>query len=267
MLNHHVTAIMENEWAQLRRNKVALFTILAPPVLLVTVGVAVLLLSALLHATSSQIEGTLAPLWTQGHQATYRSGAAMVQSALLSPLLLLFQLIPLVVPMTIASYSIVGEKQSRSLEALLATPIHTWELLLGKALAAALPALLATWLGFDVFALVAWVLLDRALFAELIVGPTWVLGMLMLTPLFAMLAVGVGIIISSKVREPQSAQQFSSLIVLPILGALVGQIVGLVQMSVGFILVTAVAVGLVDLAVLGLAVKLFNRESILIHWR
>ena len=48
-------------------------------------------------------------------------------------ILVLYMLAPLFIPLTIASYSIIGEKQLRTLEPLLATPIRTWELLAAKA--------------------------------------------------------------------------------------------------------------------------------------
>jgi ABC-2 type transport system permease protein len=49
-------------------------------------------------------------------------------------------LIPTMIAMNSAAFSIVEEKLSHSLEPLLATPVQTWEILLGKALAGAIPA-------------------------------------------------------------------------------------------------------------------------------
>ena len=57
------------------------------------------------------------------------------------------------VAISLATFSIVDEKLSGSLEALLATPVKTWELLLGKALAGAMPALLVTWICAALFIL------------------------------------------------------------------------------------------------------------------
>jgi ABC-2 type transport system permease protein len=47
------------------------------------------------------------------------------------------------VPLGIASYSIVGEKVEKSLEPLLATPLTDGEILLGKAISAVIPTLIA----------------------------------------------------------------------------------------------------------------------------
>jgi ABC-2 type transport system permease protein len=176
-------------------------------------------------------------------------------------------MIPLVVPITIASYSIIGEKQTRSLEALLATPIRTWELLLGKALAAVLPGIIATWWTYVLFATAARFAVSDAVYTNIIVGPTWVLAVVLLTPLFSFLAVGCAIIISSRVKDPQSAQQLGSLVVLPLIGVLVAQVTGAVTLGLGSVLGTALLIGLVDVVLLGVAVRLFSRETILMNWR
>ena len=64
-----------------------------------------------------------------------------------------FLLIPAMVPMAIATQSVIGEKTARSLEPQLATPMEVSELLIGKALASATPAVLATWGVFLLYGL------------------------------------------------------------------------------------------------------------------
>jgi ABC-2 type transport system permease protein len=269
LVNRHVLAVIENEWAQLRRNKVVIFTTVAPPILLVAVALAVLFITSFLNVDLTKVTngGPLNMLAGRGGGVPGLSSADQVRAALLSPFLVLFQMIPLVVPITIASYSIVGEKQSRSLEALLATPIKTWELLLGKAAAAAFPGIAATWWTYIVFALAAKFVVSDAVYNNIIVGPTWVLAVVVLTPLFSFLAVGCAIVISSRVRDPQSAQQLGSLVILPLIGVLVAQVTGAVTLGLGSVLGAALVIGLIDLALLGVAVKLFSRETILMNWR
>ena len=55
------------------------------------------------------------------------------------------------VPLGIASYSIVGEKVEKSLEPLLATPLTDGEILLGKAISAIIPTLVAMYAAAVVF--------------------------------------------------------------------------------------------------------------------
>src|SRR5205823_2581484 len=157
--------------------------------------------------------------------------------------------------------------QTRSLEALLSTPIRTWELLTAKALAAAIPGILATWSSFGVFALTGFFVLREPIYRDLILGPSWLVAVLLLAPALTMLAVGLGIIISSKVREPHSAQQLGSLVILPLLAALVAQTVGAVDLNAVVIAQTALSVAVLDAIIMVVAVRLFRRETILTTWR
>src|SRR3970282_1605942 len=70
--------------------------------------------------------------------------ADCLQICLINQFLILFMMMPLIIPVAIAAYSIVGEKTTRSLEPLLATPITTEELPPANSLAAAIPAIVAT---------------------------------------------------------------------------------------------------------------------------
>jgi len=268
-LNRHVLAVIENEWAQLRRNKVVIFTTIMPPILLVAISLSMLVLTSFLDVDLKKVatETSGGLLGGSGAQFPGLSSGDQVRAALLTPFLILFQMIPLVVPITIASYSIVGEKQARSLEALLATPIRTWELLFGKALAAALPGIIATWWTYILFAVTARFTVSDAVYQRIIVSQTWVLAVVLLTPLFSFLAVGCAIIISSRVRDPQSAQQLGSLVILPLIGVLVAQVTGAVTLGLGSIVSTALAVAFVDAVLLWSAVRLFSRETILMNWR
>jgi ABC-2 type transport system permease protein len=76
-----------------------------------------------------------------------------LQVFLLSQFNFYLLLIPTMIAVSFATFSIVDEKLSGSLEALLATPVRTWELLLGKVLSGAVPALLVTWVCAIIFIL------------------------------------------------------------------------------------------------------------------
>jgi ABC-2 type transport system permease protein len=254
---------MENEWNQLIRNRVVVFTTLVPTVLLVLLAVVVLAVASFIHQSGGSIDLLQkAGLGVAGVAAT--DGMLI---SLLNPFLVLFQVIPLVVPITIASYSIVGEKQLRTLEPLLATPIRTWELLAAKGLAAAIPGVMSTWWGFALFAIAARFIAPEYVYSTLIVSPTWLMAIVLLTPVFTLLAVGLGVLISSRVKDPNSAQQLGSLVILPVIGMLVAQVSGVVQVGVGIVLWVAASVLVIDVVLLWLSVRLFRREEILTSWQ
>ncbi|HBY93929.1 MAG: ABC transporter permease subunit [Ardenticatenaceae bacterium] len=188
------------------------------------------------------------------------------QVFMLRQFLILFLILPVMGAMSIATYSIIGEKTSRSLEALLATPITTTELLLGKSLAAAGPSVIATWAAFGLFALLTRLLSGPTVTAYIFDAPAWAT-ILLITPLAAVFALGLGVVISSRVNDPRSAQQVGGVLVLPLVAVMIAQSAGFFLLGIPFVLIGALALLLLDLVVLGLGISIFNREQILTRWR
>ena len=174
-----------------------------------------------------------------------------------------FLLIPAMVPMAIATQSVIGEKVARSLEPQLATPLEVPELLAGKTLAAALPAVTATWLVFLGYGLVNGAIADSRL-TRFVFSDVWLVAMATLVPLICLFSVLLGIVVSSRVNDPRTAQQIGGFVVLPIIGIAVAQFFGgqatftMQQVLIGDLLVA----GLIGVALL-VGAWAFDRESIL----
>lgn len=271
VLNAKVKALIQNEWEQMLGNKVVVFTTIGPPIFLVVISLVALFMSQWLGARTPNIDSS--KLTGEQYDAVMAAlGQAQnlqrdLRFSLLSAFLVLFQIIPMVVPLSIASHSIVGEKQNRSLEPLLAAPVRTGELLFAKALAALIPGILVTWYGFALFAFGARFALDDATYNRLVIGPTWLLSIVLMTPLFTLLTVGLSIIISSRVKDANSAQQLGTIVILPLLGVMIVQMFGVLNGRPMLILWTALIMVVVDVLVLRGAVRLFRREEILTTWR
>jgi len=174
-----------------------------------------------------------------------------------------FLLIPAMVPMAIATQSVIGEKTSRALEPQLATPMEVSELLIGKAIAAATPAVLATWAVFLLYGLVNGAIAEPVI-TQLIFSNTWLVAMVTLVPLICLLSVLLGIIVSSRVSDARTAQQFGSFIVIPIIAvAIAGFFSGQATFSMEQVLIGDLVVAIL----IGLALVagnwIFEREAIL----
>ncbi len=174
-----------------------------------------------------------------------------------------FLLIPAMVPMAIATQSVIGEKTARSLEPQLATPLEVGELLIGKALAAAAPAIGATWAVFVLYGLVNGAIADPIL-TRLIFNDVWRVAMLTLVPLISLLSVLLGIIVSARVNDARTAQQIGGFIVIPVIGvAIAGFFSGQASFTMEQILVgDLVVAGLIGVA-LAIGNWIFDREAIL----
>jgi ABC-2 type transport system permease protein len=195
------------------------------------------------------------------------SNADCMQYFMINQFLLMFMIMPLAIPVAIAAYSVVGEKTTRSLEPLLATPITTVELLIGKGLSAVIPAILATWVGFAVFVLAGPLVgMSRATQA-MVLSPTWLTAILIVGPLMAAMAVNFALIVSSRVTDPRAAEQISMIIILPVLGVLFAQIGGVITVNLTLMIVAAVIILIVDAILVAFGAQMFQRETILTKWK
>jgi ABC-2 type transport system permease protein len=189
-----------------------------------------------------------------------------IQAWIFQQFLIMLILTPVAASMSVASFSVVGEKQARTLEPLLATPITTVELLAGKVLGAAIPALV---LGFAVFAAYA---IGVALFAEagvwrVLLLPRSLAVTFVLGPLASLASLQLAVCVSSRANDPRSAQQIGVLVLLPIAGLLVAQLVGSLLLTLAMSALIAMGLTIVNVALMAFGVTLFDRESILTRWR
>jgi ABC-2 type transport system permease protein len=172
-----------------------------------------------------------------------------------------------IIPVTIAAYSIVGEKTTHSLEPLLATPTTTMELLAGKGLAAALPAIFVGWASFGIFLLALPLIGVSSAVIQYITGLTWLLAVLIAGPLMAIASVNFAIFVSSRVNDPRVAEQISALLVIPVIGLLFAQIAGIIVIDVFVMLSFIGAMTLADIGLVYLGATIFQRENILTRWK
>jgi ABC-2 type transport system permease protein len=194
------------------------------------------------------------------------SADGQVQFFLFQQFLMLFLLTPITGAMALAAHAVVGEKQSRTLEPLLATPITTLELLVAKVLGALLPTFLVSLAGLLLY------FTGIGLFAVPGVGRAMLsartaLLIVLVGPGSALVSLQAAIVISSRVNDARTAQQFGVLLILPLTAILVAQFTGSLWLS-------PAVLGLIGLGLFGLwglltlvSIALFDRESILTRWR
>ncbi|MBM4430068.1 MAG: ABC transporter permease [Chloroflexi bacterium] len=258
-----IKTIMFKEWSEVFKNRTVLFSIIFTPMLFTALPLLILFFSrGDVTGMGEQVPPEFMRLCPPG-----LSPGECLQVYLLSQFMLLFMLMPVMIPVHIAAYSIVGEKSTRSLEPLLATPISTAELLAGKNLAAAIPAVLATWLSFGLYGLGARMLAPNPRVLAAIMDPMWLAAIFVAGPLLAVLSVNFALMVSSRVNDPRIAEQLSAAVMMPVLLLFFGQILGLVFLTRQLVVMLSAVLLVVDALLLYLAVRLFQRESILTRWR
>jgi ABC-2 type transport system permease protein len=194
------------------------------------------------------------------------SGEALIQAFLLHQFSLLLLLVPIVSATALATHAVVGEKQSRALEPLLATPISTLELLAAKALTPFLFSLALTWSAVGLYLLGAFAFGVPGVFGA-VVGVRMLILFALLGPLVELASLLISVIVSSRASDPRSAQQLTALLILPITGVFVAQLMGVLFVGPAALLLGAAAAGLLNAVLLWIGVRVFQRETILTRWR
>jgi ABC-2 type transport system permease protein len=261
-----IRTLLRKELIEVSRHKASLLPI-------VLVGVYCLLLPFILTIVLPHVTGDRLGEDADFVKAARSAGAyqelsadARVQTFFFQQFLLVFLVVPVSVAMTAAAHAVVGEKEARTLEPLLATPLTTSELLMAKVLGALLPAAIVSAPGFLLY------LASIAVFAEpgvLQTMLTWrsAATVVLLGPGLALIALQLTVLISSRVQDEDTARQLAILALVPLAALVFAQFTGRLWLSAGAL--AACGVGLIGvwLLLLALSVAVFDRDAVLTRWR
>lgn len=261
-----IRALLAKEFLDLLRNRAALIPVAA--VVLMSLALPLFVVIGMPHLTGhtlaednglqqiAEIAGVRADLSPEGR----------IQVFMLQQFLMLFLLTPITGAMALAAHSVVGEKQARTLEPLLATPITTIELLVAKVLGALIPTLAITLAGVAVYGLGIAATAAPGVASAMATLRTFIL-VFLVAPAAALTSLQAALIISSRVNDPRTAQQFGVLIILPLTGLMVAQFAGALWLSPAALTMIGVALFGVWILLTLVSAAVFDRESILTRWR
>lgn len=229
-----VGAVLVKELRDFRRNKFIIGTIVVLPLIFIIVPISDL----------------------------FRDAPARLQTVQVGTSLLLLLVAPVVMPATIAAYSVVGEKEQGTLEPVLTTPVRREELLLGKATAALLPSVA---IAYALFAVV--VIAVRIGASQVVVNDVWqpqnFLAQALFSPLLAGWAIWVGIAISARSSDVRVAQQLGTLASLPPLAIVALIEYQVIPAGVGTALILAAILAVLDTLGWWFVGTVFNRERLI----
>jgi ABC-2 type transport system permease protein len=156
---------------------------------------------------------------------------------------------------------VVGEREQGTLEPVLTTPIHREEFLIGKALAAFIPALVIAYVVFGIFLAAAALFAHPVIVSAIYAGPH-VLVQLLFTPLLAGWAIWVGIAVSARSTDVRVAQQLGALASLPPLAILALLSLNVITESTALAIGLAAALLAFDLLAWRVVAAVFDRERL-----
>lgn len=195
-------------------------------------------------------------------------GAPIIGERLVPFLLMVVGFFPISISLVIALESFVGEKERRSIEPLLSSPLTDGQLYLGKLLAAVIPPLFASYLGIGVYLI--------GVYRQIGWQPDLILitQILLLTSVQALVMVSGAVVISSQTTSVRAANLMASFIIIPVALLLQGESV--VMFWGNYSVLWWVILGLLVIA--GLLIRTgvahFSREELLgqeldmlnLHW-
>lgn len=174
-----------------------------------------------------------------------------------------FLIIPIMISSVIGADSFAGEKERKTLEALLYTPASDAELFVGKVLTALIPAVLVSWLSFVVYGitvnLAGWSVMGRIFFPNTM----WIALILWVVPAAAGLGLSVIVLVSSKVKGFQEANQIGGTVVIPIILLVVGQLTGVLYFSLPIVLLIGAILWGVDALLIRFGIRTFARGELM----
>jgi ABC-2 type transport system permease protein len=259
-----IVTIVKKEWAEIFKNRMVLFSVAFLPLIMTAIPLGIVFS---MRGDTAVMAAEEIPEQINAFCSANLSGGECFQVYLVSQFMLMFMILPLAIPSTISAYSVIGEKTNRTLEPLLATPISVVELLVGKALAALIPAMVATYAAFALFALGSAILIPNRTLLMALLDPRWLIAIGLVGPLLSLAAVDFSVMVSSRVTDPRVAEQMTALLIIPVLAVFFGQMAGLFIIDRNLILIAAVALILIDAVLTFLATQIFQRETILTRWK
>ena len=262
--------VFRKDWRELRRNwQVTLPIFIMPFMFSALLPSLVVLIRAVAFVPGAPLGGLATVVKNLPSQAQNELAGLTDQQALFYVVSIyffapIFLIIPLMASSVIASDSFAGEKERRTIEALLATPISDSELFLGKILVSFIPSMIVTVASFLIYSTVVDVF-SRTIFNGRLLLPNviWIILIFGLAPTVALAGIGLTIIISARVKGFREAQQISVILLIPILILVFGQVSGAIIFGPEVLAALIGAFVGVDLLIFRIGVRLFRRDEVL----
>lgn len=266
MNQSRVRAIVKKDLKEIMANKMVVMPMIVVPLVLCVLlpgGLTYLALKLDLAAINGAtlIEKVL-PAYAI--PAEFATTAAKIAYVFLNYMFVPFlMLIPVMMSTIVAANSVVGEKERKTLETLLYTPVSNEEFTLAKQLSAFLPAVAITVVGFAGYFIVVNGISLAVTGLWLVRSPIWIPTILFVSPAVSLLALGITQMISMRAKTFMEAQQLSAVLVIPLVLLVLVQVMGIVVLNMISILLFGAVVAAVALILLRRIGPRFEREAIL----
>jgi uncharacterized membrane protein SpoIIM required for sporulation/ABC-type transport system involved in multi-copper enzyme maturation permease subunit len=186
-----------------------------------------------------------------------RYGAHIEAGQVYPFLLMVVGFFPITVALVLALESFVGEKERRSLEPLLSSPLSDFQIYFGKLLAALIPALMASYLGMVLY--LVWMYLQGIWFP----GGVQILQIFVLATTNCLLMVSGAVVVSSQTTSMRAANILAVFIIIPMAILLQAESAVIVWSNNAVLFWTLLGEIAVAVLLIRIGVAHFNREELI----
>jgi len=211
-----------------------------------------------------QVEGLVADLIAQtvsNWDTLDNLGKTMVMVAYV--LFITVLLLPIIIPAVTASETVVGEKERKTIEAILASPIKESEIVIAKILSSVLPSFIGTSAAAIGYMVITDIVLYKLLGFVLFPNFLSIVFVFIFGPLFSTISVELMIMVSTKVKSVRDSYQIGSLVVLPLILLIGGEMILFLFNSYAALFGGVGVMVVLILILYKIAVSIFNRENVI----
>ena len=261
-MKNQILAIIKKDIRSITSNHRMFVTLLIVPIVLTVLVPTMFILIMRFSPTESadfQKLLTLLPSAEQ-NENTFKNMLRLVLNYMLPAF---FMLIPIMAASVMAACSFVGEKEKRTLETLLYSPLSLKQIFRAKVLAAFLLSMLVSAISFIVMLLVLET--ETWLFAGFFLLPDikWLLVLLLVSPAVSLIAITLIVKASAKAQSVEDAQQGAVFMILPIIMLLAGQFSGVLLINAWVLLALGIVCALLAVLLLKQSMSNFKYETLL----
>jgi len=174
-----------------------------------------------------------------------------------------FALIPIMASSIMAASSFVGEKEKRTLETLLYSPLTLTQIFQSKVWASFLLSMSITFSSFIIMIIVVETAVLLTLGHFILPGISWIITMIVVAPAVSLLAIVFIIKGSAKAQTMEESQQRAIFLIMPLLLMIIGQFTGLVMINAWYLLIIGGIAGIVAWLLMIGSMKKFSYEMLL----
>lgn len=232
-MNRNEKALIYKDLNEITSSKRVIMPMTIVPIILIVIIPLAILIGASFIGNDSSMFTKMAPLLKKlpSEYTTYTPAQLLIKVTINFMFPSYFLIIPIMCSGVIGASSFVGEKEHKTLESLLYTPISMEQLLRAKILGVFVPSYMVTLISFIIFGIIfnvgGFIYFGGLIFPDI----KWLIIILWISPAINLLSLIFTVMVSAKSETFQEAQQVSGLLVIPVILVLVAQMTGVLLLS------------------------------------